>query len=73
MLHRLTGLNKLGAILFALAWWCSASRATPAARSPVPVEIEIPIRAGGFGMAFYEETARQFEKVRPGTKVSAVA
>jgi raffinose/stachyose/melibiose transport system permease protein len=63
-------LNKLGAILFALVWWCAASRATPAARNPAPVEIEIPIRAGGFGMAFYEETARQFEKVRPGTKVN---
>jgi raffinose/stachyose/melibiose transport system permease protein len=70
MLHRSSGLNKLGAILFALVWWCAASRATPAGRSPVPVEIEIPIRAGGFGMAFYEETAREFENIRPGIKVN---
>ncbi len=33
------------------------------------VEIEVPIFSGGFGTAFYEETAREFEKLRPGTSV----
>lgn len=33
------------------------------------IEIEVPIFSGGFGTAFYEETAREFEKQRPGTIV----
>jgi ABC-type sugar transport system permease subunit/ABC-type glycerol-3-phosphate transport system substrate-binding protein len=33
------------------------------------VELDIPILAGGFGTAFYEETAREFEKLRPGVTV----
>ncbi|MBP7141022.1 MAG: extracellular solute-binding protein [Opitutaceae bacterium] len=31
--------------------------------------IEIPIFAGGYGTAFYEETAREFEKLRPEVSV----
>lgn len=34
------------------------------------VELDIPIFAGGYGTAFYEETARQFEALRPGVKVN---
>jgi len=63
-------LKKIGAIFVALVCLSAASNATPAARGSATVEIEIPIRAGGYGMAFYEETARQFERVRPGTKVN---
>ena len=33
-------------------------------------EIDIPIFSGGFGTAFYEETARKFEALRPGVKVN---
>ncbi len=32
-------------------------------------ELDIPIFAGGYGTAFYEETARQFEALRPGVRV----
>jgi ABC-type sugar transport system permease subunit/ABC-type glycerol-3-phosphate transport system substrate-binding protein len=32
-------------------------------------ELDIPIRAGGYGVAFYEQTARQFEALRPGVQV----
>ncbi|HRP04999.1 MAG TPA: hypothetical protein PLV87_08820, partial [Opitutaceae bacterium] len=35
----------------------------------VGTEIEIPIFAGGYGTAFYEETAREFEKLRPDVTV----
>ncbi|MEO7413650.1 MAG: extracellular solute-binding protein [Opitutaceae bacterium] len=33
------------------------------------VELDIPVLAGGFGITFYEETAREFEKLRPGVTV----
>lgn len=32
-------------------------------------ELEIPVFAGGYGIAFYEETARQFEKQRPDVRI----
>jgi raffinose/stachyose/melibiose transport system permease protein len=35
-----------------------------------PVELDIPVRSGGFGTAFYQETARRFEAVRPGVKIN---
>jgi raffinose/stachyose/melibiose transport system permease protein len=34
------------------------------------VELDIPVFAGGYGIGFYEETARQFEAMRPGVKVN---
>lgn len=34
-----------------------------------PVELDIPVFEGGYGMEFYEDTARQFEAVTPGVKV----
>jgi ABC-type sugar transport system permease subunit/ABC-type glycerol-3-phosphate transport system substrate-binding protein len=33
-------------------------------------ELDIPVFTGGYGIAFYEETARQFEALRPGVKVN---
>lgn len=33
------------------------------------VDLDIPIFAGGYGTAYYEETARQFEALRPGVKI----
>jgi raffinose/stachyose/melibiose transport system permease protein len=41
----------------------------PGARSPAPVELDIPVFSGGYGTAFYEETARRFEALRPGVRV----
>ena len=41
-----------------------------ALRLPAVTEIDIPIFAGGFGTAFFEETARKFEALRPGVKVN---
>ena len=32
-------------------------------------ELDVPIFAGGYGTAFYEETAREFEALRPGVSV----
>ena len=32
-------------------------------------EIDLPVFAGGYGLSFYEETARRFEALRPGVKV----
>ena len=34
-----------------------------------PAELDIPVFEGGYGTAFYEETARQFEALRPGVRV----
>ena len=33
-------------------------------------EIEVAIFAGGYGLKFFEDTARQFERVRPGVHVN---
>jgi len=35
-----------------------------------PVEIDIPIQAQAYGAAFFEETARMFEKLRPDVRVN---
>ena len=43
---------------------------TPAAPGAAPAELDIPVRAGGFGTAFYEESARRFEALRPGVKIN---
>ncbi len=42
--------------------------ATGAARG-ADVVLDIPVFAGGYGLSFYEETARRFEALRPGVKV----
>lgn len=33
------------------------------------VELDIPVFAGGYGSAVYEETAREFEKLRPNVRI----
>jgi raffinose/stachyose/melibiose transport system permease protein len=38
-------------------------------RLPAVTELEIPVFAGGYGIAFYEETARQFERQRPDVRI----
>jgi len=40
-----------------------------AAHAKGGIQLDIPIRAAGYGMAFYEESAQMFESARPGTKV----
>jgi len=35
-----------------------------------PVEIDIPIQSQAYGSAFFEETARMFEKLRPDVRVN---
>ncbi len=38
-------------------------------RLPAVTELDIPVFAGGYGIAFYEETARQFEHARPDVRI----
>ena len=38
------------------------------ARGATPVELDIPVFTGGYGISYYEETARQFEALRPGVR-----
>jgi len=62
-------LKRPGTILAALV--CLFGGVALLARDSLgPVEIEIPVRSGGYGTAFYEETARLFEKLTPGIKVN---
>ena len=37
--------------------------------APGPVVLDIPVFSGGYGTTFYEETARQFEVLRPGVEI----
>jgi raffinose/stachyose/melibiose transport system permease protein len=46
------------------------TRLTLVAAGAGTAELDIPVRAGGFGTAFYEETARRFEALRPGVKIN---
>jgi len=39
------------------------------ARGAVPVELDVPVFDGGYGISFYAETARRFEALRPGVRV----
>lgn len=51
--------------LMVLAWLvCGVALGEP------PKEIEVAIFAGGYGLKFFEETARQFERVRPDVRVN---
>jgi raffinose/stachyose/melibiose transport system permease protein len=34
-----------------------------------PLQLDVPVFEGGYGTAFYEETARRFEGLRPGVRV----
>src|SRR5687768_12814707 len=33
------------------------------------IELDVPVFSGGYGTAFYEETARLFEQLRPGVTI----
>ncbi len=47
-----------------------ASFVCVAAMAEQPKEIEVAIFEGGYGLKFFEETARQFERVNPGVRVN---
>lgn len=63
----LVGLRALVGITLSAAETPSPSPLPPVAG--VRTTLDIPIFAGGFGTEFYEETAREFEAVRPGVTV----
>ena len=62
------------AFLFSLSPWFwvllvgALATAASSARAG-SVELEVPIFAGAYGTEFYEETAREFEKIRPGLRI----
>ena len=39
------------------------------ARASEPVELDVPVFEGGYGLGFYRDTAREFERVTPGVRV----
>ncbi len=43
--------------------------AAPLAPGAGPLELDVPVFEGGYGSAFYADTARQFEALRPGVRV----
>jgi ABC-type sugar transport system permease subunit/ABC-type glycerol-3-phosphate transport system substrate-binding protein len=47
---------------------CLLARVTARADAAA-LELDIPVLVAGYGPAFYEETAREFEALRPGVKV----
>ncbi len=65
LLFRVLRPSAAGTWLVALL---ALARAALAAESPARV-LDVPVFAGGFGIAFYEETARLFERERPGVTV----
>jgi raffinose/stachyose/melibiose transport system permease protein len=48
------------------------ANATAGVVAKAPVEIDIPIQSQAYGSAFFEETARMFEQLRPDVKVNLV-
>ena len=42
---------------------------TPLRAEPASLELDIPVLVAGYGAAFFEETAREFEALRPDVKV----
>jgi ABC-type sugar transport system permease subunit/ABC-type glycerol-3-phosphate transport system substrate-binding protein len=60
-------LRRAFALILLLGLAAVSSRANS---SPdTPLELDIPVLVAGYGSAFYEETAREFEKLRPGVRV----
>ena len=68
--HKLTRVKRIAANLCVRTLLLSISLLTIASGRAALMEIEIPVRSGGYGTAFYEETARRFETLRPGVKVN---
>ncbi len=60
----LTGMTRLGLGLFVgFVFQVISPRAAA-------TELDIPVFSGGYGVTFYEQTARLFESQRPGVKVN---
>jgi len=57
-------LRRAFALIFILGLAAFSARADTA-----PLELDIPVLVAGYGSAFYEETARAFEKIRPDVRV----
>lgn len=55
----------LGVLVFV----AMAAASVRAAEADAVVEIEIPMFSGGYGTAFFEESARLFEQERPGVRI----
>src|ERR1039458_3096977 len=51
-------------------FFCALLMSVLAVASRAGIVLDIPVFAGGNGTAFYEETARQFEALRPGVKIN---
>ena len=51
-------------------WFASAGVGSAAERDGEPMTLDIPVLVAGFGAEFFEETAREFEKLRPGVRVN---
>jgi ABC-type sugar transport systems, permease components len=56
-------------LIVALFLTATCARADTSAGGAAPVEIEIPLQPAAYGTAFFEETARAFEQLRPGVRV----
>ncbi|MFT3783437.1 MAG: extracellular solute-binding protein [Nibricoccus sp.] len=67
-------LRKIIRFVFCAVWlapFCGAQRTV--AEEPTggkPIVIDIPIQSQAYGSAFFEETARMFEKLRPDVRVN---
>lgn len=60
--------RSVSAFVIVCVFACLFARAPLRAAEPA-VEIDIPVLVAGYGSAFYEETAREFEKLRPDVRV----
>jgi ABC-type sugar transport system permease subunit/ABC-type glycerol-3-phosphate transport system substrate-binding protein len=56
------------AVMCWLGWVCVVLSGLTL-RAGEPITLDIPVFAGGYGTAFYEETARQFEQQRPEVRI----
>ncbi|MEO0055677.1 MAG: hypothetical protein RLZZ50_1624 [Verrucomicrobiota bacterium] len=59
-------------ILVLCLFWAGIARASESAAGPrpAPVTLDVPVLVAGYGADFFEETAREFEKLRPGVRVN---
>ena len=48
---------------------CLSAGSPVRSAEPAPLEIDIPVLVAGYGAAFFEETAREFEALRPDVRV----
>ena len=64
--HARTGRGWLTRVLLAFAWITTAVAGLASER----IVLDVPVFSGGYGTAFYEQTARLFEEARPDVKVN---